>query len=63
MKKIQIFYQNHGLTPSENANFATLLIPCFYHLERLVFDVERHERCFMGLFNLGKTENEKISNF
>ena len=38
------------------AIFFTLLIPCFFHLERLVFHLERHERLFMGVFDLKNRE-------
>ena len=45
------------------AIFFTLLIPCFFHLERLVFHLERHERLFMGLFDLKKTQDKKMQIF
>ena len=51
MKKFQIVNQNHA---KKDANFATFLIPCFFDPERLLFYLERHERLFMGLFDVKK---------
>ena len=53
-KKLQIFDENHGLTPLKKANFATFLIRHFCHLEKLVFYLERHERLFWAYLIIKK---------
>ena len=46
MKKILIFWQNHGLTPLKNATFFTIWSRNFYSLKRLVLDLEHHQPLF-----------------
>ena len=46
----------------KNANFALFLNPCLYCLERLVFERERHQILFLGVFYI-KPNVHKISNF
>ena len=46
----------------KNVNFAFFLNPCLYCLERLVFQRERHQILFLGLFFITGNVN-KISNF
>ena len=46
----------------KNANFAFILNPCLYCLERLVYWRERHQIVFQGVIWLKRNVN-KISNF
>ena len=55
INQMQIFYQNHGLTPWQKANFCSVLLQHFYHLEKLIFYLEHHERLFPDLFDLKNT--------
>ena len=53
-------YQNHDLTPLENANFVTSLNRRFYSLKTRVFYLQCFRILFLGLFFI-KTKDEKIS--
>ena len=55
INKMQIFDQNHGLTPNQKANFCSVFIQHFYRLEKLIFYLEHHERLFPDLFDLKNT--------
>ena len=59
---MQIFDQNHGLTPWQKANFCSVFLRHFYHLENFIFYLEHHERLFPDLFDL-KTQDKKNANF
>ena len=52
---MQIFDQNHGLTPWQKANFCSVFLQHFYHLEKLIFYLEHYERLFPDLFDLKNT--------
>ena len=52
---MQIFDQNHGLTPWQKANFCSVFLQHFYRLENFIFYLEHHERLFPDLFDLKNT--------
>ena len=58
MKKIQLFYQNHGLSPFQKCQFWPLFYPCLYCLERLVFKRGRHQILFLGVFCIKRNVNK-----
>ena len=51
MKKLQLFDQNHGLTPLEKCQFCAFLHRRFRFSERLVCYIKRRKSFFLDLFS------------
>ena len=59
--KVQIFGENHGLTPFAKMEIFDFLKMTFYSLERLFFSLKRYLQVFLGVFSI-KTNMHEISN-
>ena len=59
--KVQIFDENHGLTPFEKMQIFDFLKMTFYSLERLLFSLKRYLEVFPGVFSI-TTNMHEISN-
>ena len=59
--KVQIFGENHGLTPFAKMQLFDFLKMTFYSLERLLFSLKRYLQVFLGVFSI-KTNMHEISN-
>ena len=62
MKKLQFFYQNHGLTPLETCKFCNLFKSKFLKPKNTFFYVECYRILFLALFRI-KTKQEKTLAF
>ena len=60
--KVQIFDQNHGLTPMKKRKFFDFWKWPFYILERMVFPLKHYLEVFPGVFAI-KINMHEISNF
>ena len=60
--KVQIFHQNHGLTPLQKCIFFSFWKWRFYSLERLILSLKHYLEVFQGVFSK-KTEMHENSNF
>ena len=65
--KVQIFDQNHGLTPLQKQIFDFLqnykffdFLP-FYSLERLVLSLKHYLEVFQGVFSIKKEMHESLN--
>ena len=59
--KVQIFDENHGLTPCPKMRIFDFLKMTFYSLERLLFSLKRYLEVFPGVFSI-TTNMHEISN-
>ena len=59
--KVQIFDENHGLTPLAKMQIFDFLKMTFYSLESLLFSLKRYLQVFPGVFSI-KTNMHEISN-
>ena len=60
--KVELFNQNHGLTPLQKLKFFEFLKMTFYSLERLVLSLKHYLEVFQGVFSI-KTDMHGSSIF